>query len=106
MVDTVDTGLPGEFILTLEELREHMNLGMQDDPMLVRLAETARGYIEGWCGPLDAFEDDMPVALVHALKMCVAHLYENRESTTFAATASELPMGFFDLIDPYRLREF
>lgn len=100
MVDTTD-------IVSLLDIKAHLNVtGDADDAVLTAMLEAARGYVEGWCGPFDALEGAVPPALVHALKMYVAHLYENREASSFAASATEMPMGFFSLIDPHRLRAF
>jgi len=94
-------------IVSLDDLKAHLNVTSDDDNgLLTTQLGAARGYVEGWCGPLDDFTTGVPPALVQAMKMYVAHLYENRESTSFAATASEMPMGFFDLIGPWRKWSF
>ncbi|MFG1298139.1 head-tail connector protein, partial [Xanthobacter variabilis] len=81
--------------------------GIDDqDSELVRLIETARRFVEGWCGPLDDFADGVPAPLVHAMKLYATHLYENREATLVGSSGDEMPLGFFDLIDPHRLRAF
>lgn len=99
MTDTLD-------ILPLADLKEHLRVDLADDDnLLTGELEAARGYVEGWCGPLDDFTDGVPPVLVQAMKMYVAHLFENREATG-ATSLSEAPMGFFDLIDPHRLRAF
>lgn len=100
MTDTLD-------ILPLADLKEHLRVDLADDDnLLTGELEAARGYVEGWCGPLDDFTDGVPPALVQAMKMYVAHLYENREAINVGNIVSEIPMGFFDLIDPHRLRAF
>lgn len=94
-------------IVSLADLKAHLNVTLDaDDALLASILEAARSFVEGWCGPLDDFAGDVPASLVQALKMHAAHLYENREATSFAATAAEVPLGFFALIDPHRLREF
>lgn len=93
-------------ILPLDELKEHLRIDFEDDDNLLRdLVAAARGYVEGWCGPLDDFTDGVPAALVQAMRMYVAHLYANREAAA-ETSLSEVPLGFFDLIDPHRLRAF
>lgn len=93
-------------ILPLDDLKLHLRLTHDDeDTDLAALTETARGFVEGWCGPLDDFTEGVPAVLVHAMKLYAAHLYENREATLDGAPA-EVPLGFFDLIDPHRLRAF
>jgi uncharacterized phage protein (predicted DNA packaging) len=90
-------------IVSLADLKAHLNVTTDDDDaVLTGMLETARGYVESWCGPLDDIEGAMPAGLVHALKLYAGHLYENREATTFGSSGTETPMGFFDLISPYR----
>ena len=43
----------------------------------------------------------MPETVLHAIRMYVGHLYENREATSLSSV-NEMPLGFFDLIGPYR----
>ncbi|MBN8914590.1 MAG: phage gp6-like head-tail connector protein [Rhizobiales bacterium] len=99
MTDTLE-------ILPLADLKEHLRLDFSDDDnLLAGELEAARGYVEGWCGPLDDFTDGVPPVLVQAMKMYVAHLFANREAAG-ETSLTEAPMGFFDLIDPHRLRAF
>lgn len=44
----------------------------------------------------------VPPALIEAIKLLVAHLYENREASLVGITSGELPFGLMDLITPYR----
>lgn len=100
MVDTVD-------IVSLADVKEYMRVDAHDDDVqILAMLETARGVVEGWCGPLDDFADGVPAVLVQAMKMLVAHFYKNREATLMEGRATEMPFGFFDLIDPHRLRAF
>jgi len=96
MTDTLD-------IVPLADVKAHLNvIGDGDDAMITGALEVARGFVEGWCGPLDDFTDGVPAVLTHAMKMYAGHLYENREATAFAGSGSEVPLGVFDLINPYR----
>lgn len=89
-------------IVPLADLKAHLNVTTtDDDAVLTAMLEAARGFAEGWVGPLDNFES-VPAGVVHALKLYTAHLYENREATTFSGTGAEVPLGFFDLINPHR----
>lgn len=100
MTDTLD-------ILPLADIKAHVRIDHDDeDADLTGLIETARGHVEAWCGPLDDFTDGVPPALVHAMKLYVGHLYENREATLVGSTGDETPLGFFDLIDAHRLRAY
>lgn len=90
-------------ILTVLAVKSHLNISTDaDDGILTSMIEVSRNYVESWCGPLDDFEGTVPPAVVQAMKMHVGHLYENREASTFSGAAAELPLGFFDLIGPYR----
>tara|TARA_R100000541_G_scaffold8672_1_gene16215 strand:+ start:34 stop:591 length:558 start_codon:yes stop_codon:yes gene_type:complete len=42
-------------------------------------------------------------ALTHAVKMLVAHYYENRRAAVVGATTSVMPFGIRSIINPYRL---
>ncbi|MFG1282278.1 head-tail connector protein [Xanthobacter autotrophicus] len=90
-------------IVSLADLKAHLNVTTDDDDaLLTGMLETARGYVESWCGPLDDIAGTIPAGFVHALKLYVGHLYENRETVNIGNIVSEIPMGFFDLIGPYR----
>lgn len=90
-------------IVPLADLKAHLNITTgNDDAVLTAMLEASRGFLEGWCGPLDSIEETIPAALLHALKLYAGHLYENREATSFTGTGSEVPMGYFDLIGPHR----
>lgn len=90
-------------IVSLADLKAHLNVTTEDDDaLLTGMLETARGYVESWCGPLDDIEGTVPAGLKHALKLYTGHLYENRETVNIGNIVSEIPMGFFDLISPYR----
>lgn len=45
----------------------------------------------------------VPFDLKHAIKMLVAHWFENREAINVGNIVSELPLGFNDLIWPYKV---
>ena len=97
MADVIDT----LEIVTLASIREALNITITDDDVkLARLLEAARDFIEGYVGPLDAFEaaDAVPDAIAQALRLYVGHLYEE--------DAAPVPEGVFALIDPYRKWEF
>lgn len=84
-------------IVTLADLKAAMNVTItDDDAKLLAKLEAARGFLEGWTGPLSVFEtaDAVPPALKEALKLYAGHLYD--------ADAAEVPEGFFSLIGPYR----
>lgn len=91
-------------ILPLADLKAHLRIDHDDeDALFAHLIEASRGVVEGWCGPLDDFTDGVPEPLVHAMKLYAGHLYANREAVA-TDSAGEVPLGFFDLIDPHRQR--
>lgn len=50
----------------------------------------------------------VPADILHAMKMLIAHWYENREAYVIgraAGTATEVPMGVRNLLAPYRMSE-
>ena len=49
-----------------------------------------------------AAASDVPAAIVHAAKMIIAHLYENREHAIVGTSAQAVPFGADVLIAPFR----
>ena len=72
-----------------EQIESHLQLRVQDVP-----ADPAEPAPDGFVRT--------NAALQAAALLTVAHLYEHRESVTEGA-AIELPMGYWSLIQPYRL---
>ena len=72
-----------------EQIERHLQLRVQDMP-----ADPAEPVPDGFVR--------VNAALQAAALLTVAHLYEHRESVTEGA-AVELPMGYWSLIQPYRL---
>ncbi|WP_454917287.1 head-tail connector protein [Xanthobacter sediminis] len=92
-------------IVPLADLKAHLSVTTDaDDGLLTAYMETARAFIEGWCGPLDDFEDGVPATLVHALKEYVRYLYDSRDPDKPALY--EAPPAIFDLIQPHRQWSF
>ena len=100
MVDTVA-------IVSLVDIKRQLRVDfVDDDELLVDKLEAARKHIEAWVGPLDDFEDGVPGDIMEAICQHAAHLYENREATTLGDDAALVPLGYYDLIGPYRKWEF
>ena len=89
--------------MELADLKAQLNITFdQDDTLLQRLLDVATVHTEGFCGE-DGFPDPVPAPLQQATLMLAAHLYENRETSVYGTgTISTVPLGFFDLIAPYR----
>lgn len=49
-----------------------------------------------------ATADDVPMAIRHAIKLLVAHWYENREASVIGATVADLPFAVGALLAPHR----
>lgn len=47
--------------------------------------------------------DNIPASFKAAILLGIGHLYEHRESVVPGGTFHEMPMGFYDLLNPYRL---
>lgn len=47
--------------------------------------------------------DNIPGSFKAAILLGIGHLYEHRESVVSGGAFAQLPMGFYDLLDPYRL---
>ena len=46
---------------------------------------------------------DVPMAIKAAIKLMIAHLYENREATLTGTNVSEYPLGFAALLSPFKV---
>jgi uncharacterized phiE125 gp8 family phage protein len=46
---------------------------------------------------------DVPMAIKAAIKLMIAHLYENREATLTGTIVSEYPLGFAALLSPFKV---
>lgn len=101
MTDTIE-------IVPLAEMKDHLRIieaeAYFDGDVTAKL-EAARKHVEAYTGPLDAFEGGVPGDIKEALKLLAGHLFQNREAS--AIDVPELmPLGFHDLIGPYRKWEF
>lgn len=63
------------------------------------VVEYTAGYV-GAGSPMDA--SGVPKGIVRALKLTVAHWFENREAILVGTVSKELEMGVKDAIQPYR----
>jgi len=46
---------------------------------------------------------DVPMAIKAAIKLMIAHLYENREATLTGTIVTEYPLGFAALLSPFKV---
>jgi len=95
--------------ITVADLKEHMRLDLEDtseDALLTGKIAAAESWIESYIGsPLSTFENDVPAAVREAVRQLAAHLYENREATSYG-TVSEIPFGVTSLLSPFRTWTF
>lgn len=92
-------------IVTLAAMKAHLRVDDSfEDVGLAAMLEAARRHVEAWVGPLDDFEV-VPADVVEAMKMHAALLYESREAALSEASHM-VPLGYYDLIGPYRKWEF
>lgn len=95
--------------LNLDIIKKQCNIDddfVDDDAYLIGLATTAEQILAmNLDNNLDAIVEDsdgaLPMPLVHACLMQVAHWYRNRESVAFASS-SEVPLGYSYLISQYK----
>jgi len=92
--------------VTLDKLKQHLNLTLDDDDALLtdKLA-AAKAWVASFTAS-DVDADGTPEPINEAIRQLAAHLYENREISLIAVTASALPFGMLDLLSPYRAWAF
>ncbi|WP_174868168.1 head-tail connector protein [Pectobacterium polaris] len=102
-------------IPSLEELRAQCRIDADDsseDMLLTIYAESGRDKVEKYLN-LPLFDTSVPegadkgmvinARVKLAIMLAVGHWYENREQTR-EGQLSEIPMGFYSLLDDYRWR--
>ena len=97
-------------VVLLADAKAHLNLTTTDDDVLVQaLIDAAESYISAFAQPWPwgaGGAAPTPPAILQAVKILVAHLYENREASLVGVTVAELPFGLFDLLTPWRTWSF
>lgn len=93
-------------------LKKHLNIDetwVEDDEYIKALCLAAENAVENHIArPLSEITDDhgkLPPAVKHAILLLVGHFYANRESVSFA-TASEIPLAYQYLLQPYKSYAF
>lgn len=51
-------------------------------------------------------EASVPAPIVHAIRLIVGHLYEQRQQVVVGVSVAELPLGIHALLNPYRIVSF
>lgn len=91
-------------ILTLEDIKRHLNVDFdEDDALITSMIEAAEASIEQSIGvPLaDIVADKFPDDLKHAIRILTATFYEYREGFT-NGKIQQVPFTLSHLISPYR----
>lgn len=91
-------------ILTLEDIKRHLNVDFdEDDTLITSMIEAAEASIEQSIGvPLaDFVTGDFPADLKHAIRILTATFYEYREGFTHGKI-QQVPFTLAHLIAPYR----
>jgi uncharacterized phage protein (predicted DNA packaging) len=96
-------------ILDLALAKAQMNVSsIEDDDLIERKIAAAQNHIESLLGYEieEKFggtdQDPIPPALIEAVAMLTAHLYENREATLVGVNAQPLPFGIDAVVTEYR----
>ncbi len=88
----------------LAALKAHLNIiGEHDDELLTSKLDAAIMHTAGHVESDDPITwDTAPADVRQAILMLAGHWYENREATLVGVPASVLPLGYHDLLLPYR----
>lgn len=90
-------------ILTVDDLKAHLNItGNADDALIAQKIDVAEAWISRWLEITLAEMEEVPADLKEAVRLLVAHLYENREATLVGISADELPLGLWDILNQHR----
>lgn len=93
-------------MVTLDECKAHLNVDYdEDDKMIGDMLEVAKEIVADDIGLTtsieEAYPDELPRKLHHAIKIQVANLYFNRESTSTNAQ-NFVPYGYAHLIQGFK----
>lgn len=99
--------------VTDSELRAFLNITPDspawNDGVIAAMNVAAKAHIERLLGyriedrfDLNSSNPPPPASLQHALKMLVAHWYENREAVAVGISAQEVPFGVWEIVNEFR----
>ena len=92
-------------IIDLTDMKAHLGIvDDADDALLTNKIKAAQAHVETFVG--GDLDDEAPEPLKEAVRQLAGHLFENREATIIDGTVRPIPLGFHDLISPYRLWSF
>jgi hypothetical protein len=94
-------------VIQLADMKAHLNVTFgTDDTLIQGKIDAAEDWIAKFVCPPWLPADRVPGALLEAVRLLAAHLYENREASLVGVTSQDLPFGLLDLITPYRAWAF
>ena len=107
-------------VVLLTDAKAQLNIEpgfTSDDTLIQEMIDAAEDWITKFvvaptdpCLPANPITtwppSPVPPSLLQAIRLLVAHLYENREASLVGITSQELPFGLMDLIAPYRVWTF
>jgi uncharacterized phage protein (predicted DNA packaging) len=93
--------------LVLETVKKHINIDHNDDDeYLAILMDVTENSVEIEIGePLSGLEDgegNLPLRLVQAMEILIAHFYLVREPVALGVSAVKIPFTFEWLISPFK----
>jgi uncharacterized phage protein (predicted DNA packaging) len=93
--------------LVLETVKKHINIDFDDDDDYINiLLDVVENAVEIEIGEdLSGLEDNdgnLPLRLIHAMEILIAHFYLVREPVTLGVSAVDVPFTFQWLIHPFR----
>ena len=96
-------------VITLDDAKAHLRVTIPDDDTLISdQIDAAEALIAEYVATESGsdlettYPNGVPEPLKQAIKLLVAHFYENREATVIGNTPNVLPYSVFDLVGPYR----
>jgi uncharacterized phage protein (predicted DNA packaging) len=88
-------------MLTLADAKAHLNVTFDtDDALITAKLAAASDWVAIYTGA--EITDSTPKPVNEAILQLTAHLYANREASLIGMVGQSLPMGFLDLLEPYR----
>ena len=92
--------------ITVEDAKRHLYIDFEaDDKIIADYIDAAQSIIEKYLNVKlsDLMVDEqLPYAIIQAIKRMVGNLYNNREGVSFNAVPYKVPFSFEYLLQPYK----
>lgn len=92
--------------ITVEDVKRHLYIDFEaDDYIIADSIDAAQEIIEKYLNVKlsDLMVDEqLPYAIIQAIKIMVGNLYNNREGVSFNAVPYKVPFSFEYLLQPYK----